>query len=269
VGKTRLALAATDEHDRGAGQVWFADLVSAATGSQVLSTVAGLLQLADSVGQSAEGIAGYLRHQRGLLVLDNCEQGVGLLTEAVRLAERLGEPIVLGSTLEYQAHAAFAAGSHRQAADLTARALAAYQRIGYQEGIASAGTLAASLAALTGQRENADHLLAQAYDACQRMGHAAAPPPSSKQPPSGTTNAATFTQQSRPWPLQTSNEPAAAPRSHPNSPNPSTGSKRSCGPRSGPASSPGTGRTVGPRPPCCPPPEAESARSGLGRPPAP
>jgi hypothetical protein len=33
-------------------------------------------------------------------------------------------------------------------------------------------TLAASLAALTGQRENADHLLAQAYDACQRMGHA-------------------------------------------------------------------------------------------------
>ena len=74
VGKTRLALAAADEHDPGAGQVWFADLVSAATGSQVLSTVAGLLQLADSVGQSAEGIAGYLRHQRGLLVLDNCEQ---------------------------------------------------------------------------------------------------------------------------------------------------------------------------------------------------
>ena len=100
------------------------------------------------------------------------DRGGDLLTEAVRLAERLGEPMVLGSALDYQAHAAFAAGSHQQAADLTARALASYQRIGYQEGIASAGTLAASLAALTRQGENADHLLAQAYDACQRMGHA-------------------------------------------------------------------------------------------------
>jgi hypothetical protein len=41
----------------------------------------------------------------------------------------------------------------------------------YQEGMASAGTLAASLAALTGQHDHADQLLAQAYDACQRMGH--------------------------------------------------------------------------------------------------
>src|SRR5215510_13483524 len=39
VGKTRLALAAAGEHDPGAGQVWFAELVSAATRSQVLSTV--------------------------------------------------------------------------------------------------------------------------------------------------------------------------------------------------------------------------------------
>src|SRR5262249_8664568 len=76
-----------------------------------------------------------------------------------------------GSAMDYQAHAAFAAGSHQQAANLTVRALAAYQHIGYQEGIASAGALAASLAALTSQHENADHLLAQAYDACQRMGH--------------------------------------------------------------------------------------------------
>ena len=74
VGKTRLAVAAASDLDPCAGQVWFAELVSAATGSQVLSVVTGVLQLGDAVGQSAEGIAGYLRHQRGLLVLDNCEQ---------------------------------------------------------------------------------------------------------------------------------------------------------------------------------------------------
>jgi predicted ATPase/DNA-binding SARP family transcriptional activator len=74
VGKTRLAVAAARDHDPGTGQVWFAELVSAATGSQVLRVVAGVLRLADSVGLRAEGIATYLRHQHGLLVLDNCEQ---------------------------------------------------------------------------------------------------------------------------------------------------------------------------------------------------
>ena len=98
-------------------------------------------------------------------------RGDQLIAEAVRLASQLGEPMVLGSALDYQAHAAFAAGSYQHAANLTGQALAAYQRIGYQEGIASAGTLAASLAALTGQHDHADQLLAQAYDACQRMGH--------------------------------------------------------------------------------------------------
>ena len=74
VGKTRLAIAAGRDHEPGAGQVWFTELVSAATQPQVLAAVAGVLQLADAVGQRPEGIAGYLRHRRGLLVLDNCEQ---------------------------------------------------------------------------------------------------------------------------------------------------------------------------------------------------
>jgi predicted ATPase/DNA-binding SARP family transcriptional activator len=74
VGKTRLAIAAAGDLDPCVGQVWFAELMSAATESQVLSAVADVLQLGDAVGQSAEGIAGYLRHQRGVLVLDNCEQ---------------------------------------------------------------------------------------------------------------------------------------------------------------------------------------------------
>jgi predicted ATPase len=73
VGKTRLAVAAAADLDPDTGQVWFAELVSAVTGSRVLSVIAGVLRLGDAVGQSAEGIAGYLQHQRGLLVLDNCE----------------------------------------------------------------------------------------------------------------------------------------------------------------------------------------------------
>jgi predicted ATPase/DNA-binding SARP family transcriptional activator len=83
VGKTRLALAAAADHDLGAGQVWFAELVSAASDTQVLSAVAGVLQLGDAVSQHAEGIAGYLRHQRGLLVLDNCEHVIDAVARLV------------------------------------------------------------------------------------------------------------------------------------------------------------------------------------------
>jgi predicted ATPase/DNA-binding SARP family transcriptional activator len=82
VGKTRLALAAAD-HDLGAGQMWFAELVSAASDTQVLSAVAGVLQLGDAVSQHAEGIAGYLRYQRGLLVLDNCEHVIDAVARLV------------------------------------------------------------------------------------------------------------------------------------------------------------------------------------------
>jgi predicted ATPase len=83
VGKTRLTLATAHGHDPGSGQVWFAELVSAATGSQVFRVVAGALQLADTVGLHADGIAAYLRHQRGLLVLDNCEQVADTVAELV------------------------------------------------------------------------------------------------------------------------------------------------------------------------------------------
>lgn len=98
-------------------------------------------------------------------------RGDDLLEEAVRLAERQGEPTVLGTALDYRAHAAFANGEPDRAWELAERALAAYRNIGYQEGIASAATLGACLAVLNGRREAADPLLAEAHEVCRRLGH--------------------------------------------------------------------------------------------------
>ena len=68
-------------------------------------------------------LAGRAAHATG-----DHDRGDGLLAEAIRLAEQLGEPMVLGSALGYQAHAAFAAGSQEQAANLTATTNAATTR---------------------------------------------------------------------------------------------------------------------------------------------
>jgi tetratricopeptide (TPR) repeat protein len=64
-----------------------------------------------------------------------------------------------------------AAGRTAEAAALATRALAAYRRIGYQEGLASAGTLAANLAVIVGDHERADTLLNQAIDVTRRLRH--------------------------------------------------------------------------------------------------
>jgi ATP/maltotriose-dependent transcriptional regulator MalT len=79
--------------------------------------------------------------------------------------------MVLGSALDYRAHAEFALGRTTDAAAWASRSLAAYQSIGYQEGLASAGTLAAQLAVLAGNHELAETLLDQALDVSRRLRH--------------------------------------------------------------------------------------------------
>jgi ATP/maltotriose-dependent transcriptional regulator MalT len=73
--------------------------------------------------------------------------------------------------LDYRAHAELAAGRTAEAAALATRSLAAYRSIGYQEGLASAGTLAAILAVMVGDHERADTLLHQAIDVTRRLRH--------------------------------------------------------------------------------------------------
>jgi tetratricopeptide (TPR) repeat protein len=99
------------------------------------------------------------------------QAGEQLLREAQTLAEEVGEPMVLGSALDYRAHAEFAMGRTAEATALASRSLAAYRSIGYQEGLASAGTLAAQLAVLAGDHQRAETLLNQALDVSRRLHH--------------------------------------------------------------------------------------------------
>jgi hypothetical protein len=99
------------------------------------------------------------------------QAGDGLLQEAEALAEKVGEPMVLGSVLDYRAHAEFALGRTTEATALASRSLAAYRSIGYQEGIASAGTLAAQIAVLAADHRRAETLLHEALDVSRRLRH--------------------------------------------------------------------------------------------------
>jgi len=97
--------------------------------------------------------------------------GQALLHDAEVLAETVAEPMVLGSALDYRAHAELAEGRTAEAAALAARSLAAYLSIGYQEGVASASVLAANLGVLAGEYERAEAMLHQAIDVCRRLRH--------------------------------------------------------------------------------------------------
>jgi predicted ATPase/DNA-binding SARP family transcriptional activator len=112
-------------------------------------------------------VAGRSAHASG-----DHRRGSELLGEGLLIAERLGEPMVLGSVLDYRAHASAAAGSLATAAEEAASALDAYRRIGYQEGIASAITLSGALAVLTDRADDARALLDEAAEICERMAHA-------------------------------------------------------------------------------------------------
>ena len=88
-GKTTLALEAArrlaDGFDDGA---WFIDLSGASADDDVAAVVAGTLGLSpgDSAGSRAAFLAGQLRDDRRLLVLDNCEH---VVDAAAALADRL------------------------------------------------------------------------------------------------------------------------------------------------------------------------------------
>ncbi len=99
------------------------------------------------------------------------EAGQALLHDAELLAEVVAEPMVMGSALDYHAHAELAAGRTAEAASLATRSLAAYLSIGYQEGLASVSVLAANLAVLADEYERAEALLHHAIDVCWRLRH--------------------------------------------------------------------------------------------------
>ncbi|HEU4947210.1 MAG TPA: BTAD domain-containing putative transcriptional regulator [Kribbella sp.] len=111
-------------------------------------------------------IAGRTAHTVG-----DHDAGAALLLAATDVAEELAEPMVLGSALDYRAHAELSLGRTTEATELAARSLAAYAGIGYQEGLASASTLAAHLAVLAGRYDDAETLLDQAFDLCRRLRH--------------------------------------------------------------------------------------------------
>ena len=114
-----------------------------------------------------------------------------MLNDAEILAETVAEPMVLGSVLDYRAHAELAAGRTEDAAALVTRSLAAYLSIGYQEGLASASVLAANLAVLAGEYERAEARCTKpstCVDACATW---EAQHPRSRRWPCSTTTGAT------------------------------------------------------------------------------
>lgn len=84
-GKTRLAIRAAGElADRAADGVWFADLVPARSEAEVLHAVAEATGLVASPGRDLRPqLVDHLRNQRCLLVLDNCEQVVDDVADAL------------------------------------------------------------------------------------------------------------------------------------------------------------------------------------------
>jgi predicted ATPase/DNA-binding CsgD family transcriptional regulator len=87
-GKTRLALeVAARRRPDGLDGVWLADLAALNDPDRVVATVAAALGIRDEAGRSPlEALAGALRGQRVLLVLDNCEH---LLDACAHVAEAL------------------------------------------------------------------------------------------------------------------------------------------------------------------------------------
>jgi predicted ATPase/class 3 adenylate cyclase len=87
VGKTRLALQVAAEFaDRFHHGTWFCDLAPVASPDRVVHAIADALGIDAGAVDPDEVLASWLRHQRALLVIDNCEH---LLDEAARVAEHL------------------------------------------------------------------------------------------------------------------------------------------------------------------------------------
>jgi predicted ATPase/DNA-binding SARP family transcriptional activator len=86
VGKTRLAVELLAAPSSRAGAVWFVELATVSTDADVATTVARVLQLAESPGHEMDLVCDYLSRRSGLLVLDTCEHvvvGAAELTTSV------------------------------------------------------------------------------------------------------------------------------------------------------------------------------------------
>ena len=100
IGKTRLAVevAATPVLPIG-GPAWFVDLTPVLAGSDVATSVARALQLAESSEHEIDLICDYLSRRPALLVLDTCEHVVEAVAElATRLLSRCPDLRILATT---------------------------------------------------------------------------------------------------------------------------------------------------------------------------
>jgi predicted ATPase/DNA-binding SARP family transcriptional activator len=100
IGKTRLAveIAATPVLPTG-GPAWFVDLTPVLAGSDVATSVARALQLAESPEHEIDLICDYLSRRPALLVLDTCEHVVEAVAElATRLLSRCPDLRILATT---------------------------------------------------------------------------------------------------------------------------------------------------------------------------
>jgi predicted ATPase/DNA-binding SARP family transcriptional activator len=94
IGKTRLALASAHRADvdaggGGGGGAWLVELAGTGSSSEVPATVAGVLDVKESLGRTlTESIVAALQSRRALLVLDHCEH---VIDGAADLAHAIAE----------------------------------------------------------------------------------------------------------------------------------------------------------------------------------
>lgn len=98
-------------------------------------------------------------------------RGDALLTEAIVIAEKLGEPMILASALDYICAHLVEQQRFVEAAPLAARSLAAYRAVGYAEGVSSALSLTAMLAIHRGRWDEANAHYAETLEVCRRAQH--------------------------------------------------------------------------------------------------
>ncbi|MFI6597388.1 BTAD domain-containing putative transcriptional regulator [Nonomuraea sp. NPDC050536] len=104
VGKTRLAVQATSRHRaHQRGRAWLVSLAAVNTADGLVEAVLGTLSLAEAqpVGTPLERVVNLLAGGEGVLVLDNCEQISGTVTEfAGHLLERQPDLTILATSRE-------------------------------------------------------------------------------------------------------------------------------------------------------------------------
>ena len=99
IGKSRLAVEVAAAPAPRYGAVWFVELAPVLAGSDVATSVARALQLAESPGHEIDLMCDYLSGRRGLLVLDTCEHVVEVVAGlATRLLSRCPYLRILATT---------------------------------------------------------------------------------------------------------------------------------------------------------------------------